>query len=31
MQKSTVLEKNAFECIFDRVEVLVVITWSSRV
>ena len=30
MQKSTVLEKNDFECIFDRVEVLVVITWSSR-
>ena len=26
MQKSTVLEKNDFECIFDRFEVLMVIT-----
>ena len=30
MEKSTVLEKNDFECIFDRFEVLVVIIWSSR-
>ena len=30
MQKSTVLEKNAIEYIFDRFEVLVVIIWSSR-
>ena len=30
MQKSTVLEKNDFECIFDRFEVLVVIIRSSR-
>ena len=29
MQKSTVLEKNDFECIFDRFEVLVVIILSS--
>ena len=30
MQKLTVLEKNDFECIFDRFEVLVVIIRSSR-
>ena len=30
MQKSTVLEKNDFEYILDRFEVLVVIIWSSR-
>ena len=30
MKKSTVLEKNDFECIFDRFEVLVVIIWSGR-
>ena len=30
MQKSTVLEKNDFECIFDRFEVHVVTVWSSR-
>ena len=30
MQKSTVLEKNDFECIFDRFEGLVVIIWSGR-
>ena len=30
MQKSTVLEKNDFECIFDPFNVLVVIIWSSR-
>ena len=30
MQKSTVLEKNYFECIFDRFEVQVVTVWSSR-
>ena len=30
MQKSTVLEKNDFECIFDRFEVQVVTVWSSR-
>ena len=29
MQKSTVLEKNDFECIFDQFEVLVVIIWST--
>ena len=30
MQKSTVLEKNNFECIFDRFEVHVVTVWSNR-
>ena len=30
MQKSTVLEKNDFECIFDRFEVQVVTVRSSR-
>ena len=30
MQKLTVLEKNDFECIFDRFEVLLVIIRSSR-
>ena len=30
MQKTTVLEKNDFECIFDRSEVLVVVNWSRR-
>ena len=30
MQKSTVLEKKDFACIFDRFEVLVIIIWSSR-
>ena len=30
MQKSTVLEKNDFECILDRFELLVVINLSSR-
>ena len=30
MQKSTVLERNDFECIFDRFEVQVVTVWSSR-
>ena len=30
MQKSTALEKNDFECIFDRFEVQVVTVWSSR-
>ena len=30
MQKSTVLEKNDFEFIFDRFELLVVIIRSSR-
>ena len=30
MQKSTVSEKNDFDCIFDRFDVLVVIIRSSR-
>ena len=30
MQKSTVLEKNDFECILDRFELLVVLNLSSR-
>ena len=30
MQKLTVLEKNDFECNFDRIEVQVVTVWSSR-
>ena len=30
MRKSTVFEKNDFECIFDRFEVQVVTVWSNR-
>ena len=30
MQKSTFLERNDFECIFDRFYVHVVVVWSSR-
>ena len=31
MQTSTVLEKNNFECIFDRFEVHMDTVWSSRI